>query len=501
MTETKKPQIMFNLYDIVKCVLKSKSPKEYIKKVKTKEFVHGFYLISKDNLILILEKTKALAGKNLLEQINKNEKTGYELSKEELIEKYKNNQTNYFDIGTQLINYGECKVKYLYDDESNVYFRAKDICNILEYKNTNDAVSKHINDIDKINYKNINSLPTAMTLGNEREDEKTIYINESGLYTLMLSSQQKQALKFKDWICRDVLPSIRKHGYYNLMKQINMDDYTNKNCMYVFRVEKNYYKYGITKDLRRRMNQHKSNGLLKKESDLVKVFVVDRYDELMNIENSFKNYCKDKNINKILNNSVEFFKSNDITIQLKKINELINDKVEKKEIKDLTDKSVLNIEMLRLQVERVDKELEIEKIKLNTAREERLKVEKEIELEKLKQENKVVVNKVINNNSKTINNITNITKEEKEDSKKCNDCNKVIKNSSTRCLTCENKQRFLNGNGKRPSFEQLLKDKIKLTSYTKIGKKYGVSDNAVRKWFKTFEKYGFTIDMIKVDLL
>lgn len=492
-----KPITTFNLYDIVKCVLKSKSPKEYIKKVKAKEFIHGFYLIKKPDLIDILERTKVVAGKNLLEQINKNEKTGYELSKDELIEKYKNNQTNYFDIGTQLINYEECKIRYLYDDKSNVYFRAKDICNILEYKDSKQAIKLFVNEKHTTQFHSLGGgLITPPPWGMEEQDD-TVYLTEAGLYSLILKSNKPKAGKFSNWVVEDVLPSIRKHGYYNLMKQINMDDYTNKNCLYVFRVEKNYFKYGITKDLRRRLGQHKSSGLLKKESDLVKVFVVDRYDELMKIENDFKKYCVDKRINKVIDTSVEFFRSNDVTIQLKKINELINEKVEKKEIKDLTDTSVLNIEMLRLQVERVDKELEIEKIKLNTAieerkkaEEERLKIEAEIELEKLKRDNKVVVNKVINNNNKTINNITNVTK---SDQRKCIDCKCDIKGKSTRCLECENKKRFLKGNGKRPSLDQLVRDKLELKSNVKIGEKYGVSDNAVRKWFKTYEKYGYTI--------
>ena len=159
--------------------------------------------------------------------------------------------------------------------------------------------------------------------------------------------------------------------------------------------------------------------------------------------------------------------------------------------------TLLLIEILKLQNAKVEMELELEKVTLEQIREGRLKVEREIELEKLKQENKVVVNKVINNNNKTINNITNVTKKTKKESKKCIDCEKVIENKSTRCLKCENKYRFLQGNGNRPTFEQLLKDKIKLGSYTKIGKKYDVSDNAVRKWFKTYEKYGYKFRIVE----
>lgn len=65
--------------------------------------------------------------------------------------------------------------------------------------NTNDAIIKHINEEDKLTYNNIQSLSTATPLGIEVESENTIYINETGLYTLMLSSQQKQAIKLKNY--------------------------------------------------------------------------------------------------------------------------------------------------------------------------------------------------------------------------------------------------------------------------------------------------------------
>ena len=136
----------YNLYEIVKHVLKSRSPKEYIKKIKEREFLHGYYLIEKEDLIKILEKTKSLDGQKLLLKINNNEKTIYELDKASLIQKYKKSQVNYFDIGSQLINYEKCNVKYLYDCKANIYFRAKDICNILEYKDSKKVIKSFVKD-------------------------------------------------------------------------------------------------------------------------------------------------------------------------------------------------------------------------------------------------------------------------------------------------------------------------------------------------------------------
>jgi len=74
---------------------------------------------------------------------------------------------------------------------------------------------------------------------------------------------------------------------------------------------------------------------------------------------------------------------------------------------------------------------------------------------------------------------------------KCIDCNIGIDKTSTRCHSCNCKFIFESNkkDSKRPPYNQLLKDKEELKSNVKIGKKYGVSDNAVRKWFKSYEKY------------
>ena len=67
---------------------------------------------------------------------------------------------------------------------------------------------------------------------------------------------------------------------------------------------------------------------------------------------------------------------------------------------------------------------------------------------------------------------------------KCKDCKSEISDGASRCIDCNGKQ---NRKTKRPSKEDLVKDKKELRFFTKIGTKYGVSDNAVRKWFKKYE--------------
>lgn len=80
----------------------------------------------------------------------------------------------------------------------------KDIANILEYTNTAKAIRDHVDDEDKLTERIVLS-------GQNRE---VILINESGLYSLILSSKLPSAKAFKRWVTSEVLPAIRKHGAY-----------------------------------------------------------------------------------------------------------------------------------------------------------------------------------------------------------------------------------------------------------------------------------------------
>ena len=85
------------------------------------------------------------------------------------------------------------------------YFVGKDVAKVLGYKNTRDALYKHIDDEDK------DGVAIRDAIG--REQNVTV-INESGLYSLILKSKLPSAKKFKRWVTSEVLPTIRKHGAY-----------------------------------------------------------------------------------------------------------------------------------------------------------------------------------------------------------------------------------------------------------------------------------------------
>lgn len=90
---------------------------------------------------------------------------------------------------------------------NDIYFVGKDIADALGYVDTNKAVSMHVDDEDKkLNDK------TSPSFG----QRGATLINESGLYSLVLSSKLESAKRFKRWITADVLPALRRTGSYSL---------------------------------------------------------------------------------------------------------------------------------------------------------------------------------------------------------------------------------------------------------------------------------------------
>lgn len=93
------------------------------------------------------------------------------------------------------------------------YFVGKDVAEILGYTNPQKAIRDHIDEEDK-------TLNESFTVNGT----KGILINESGLYSLILSSKMPNAKKFKRWVTSEVLPTIRKHGIYAVEELLNDPD-------------------------------------------------------------------------------------------------------------------------------------------------------------------------------------------------------------------------------------------------------------------------------------
>ena len=97
------------------------------------------------------------------------------------------------------------KVRVLSID-NEPWFVGRDVAEVLGYSNTRDAISKHVDEEDK---------GVAKCDTPSGAQQMTI-INESGMYSLILSSKLPSAKKFKRWVTSEVLPAIRKTGSYNL---------------------------------------------------------------------------------------------------------------------------------------------------------------------------------------------------------------------------------------------------------------------------------------------
>ena len=99
------------------------------------------------------------------------------------------------------------------------WFVGKDIATILGYAKPENAIANHVDDEDKTS--------TLIQGSGSNYKSKAILVNESGLYSLILSSKLPNAKKFKRWVTGKVLPSIRKTGSYGKpMSQLEIAQYS-----------------------------------------------------------------------------------------------------------------------------------------------------------------------------------------------------------------------------------------------------------------------------------
>ena len=107
--------------------------------------------------------------------------------------------------------FGEIKTM---DINGEPWFVGADVAKDLGYSNARDAIFKHVDDEDK-------DVAKCDTLGGFQD---LTIINESGLYSLILSSKLPTAKRFKRWVTSEVLPAIRRHGLYAVDDMLNNPD-------------------------------------------------------------------------------------------------------------------------------------------------------------------------------------------------------------------------------------------------------------------------------------
>ena len=109
--------------------------------------------------------------------------------------------------------FNESQVRTLSEGEV-IWFVAKDVATILGHANPERAIRKFVDDEDKV----VTDLVTSYGT------KETTLISEYGVYSLILSSHTEEAKKFKHWVTHEVLPSIRKQGFYSILPDQELID-------------------------------------------------------------------------------------------------------------------------------------------------------------------------------------------------------------------------------------------------------------------------------------
>lgn len=104
----------------------------------------------------------------------------------------------------QIFNSPEFGQVRIVQQNGEPWFIGKDVAEILGYSNTKDAIAKHVDDEDKL----------GSQIATSGQNRNMTIINESGLYSLILSSKMPKAKEFKRWVTSEVIPAIRKTGGY-----------------------------------------------------------------------------------------------------------------------------------------------------------------------------------------------------------------------------------------------------------------------------------------------
>ena len=198
------------------------------------------------------------------------------------------------DLGIQITSF--------VDKQQKIWFLGKEVAAILGYSNTRNAICKYVDQEDKkplFTYHSTvpktstvekSTVPKTSTVG--KSGSVCTYINESGFYSLVLSSRLKSTKKFKHWVTSEVLPSIRKHGQYKLFDNPwnKMMLIANENDLHykVVQLIRNYYPdallvagLGENQDTEEKRLDSYKKGYMRGQPDLM----------ILNYHKSYKGLC------------------------------------------------------------------------------------------------------------------------------------------------------------------------------------------------------------------
>jgi prophage antirepressor-like protein len=118
------------------------------------------------------------------------------------------------DLINGIIKYDNKTIIIVIDEDQIIWFYAKQITKILEYKKTRNVIHQ-LSPKFKTTYDIIKKYSKIQ----HNIQDHTIFINESGDYDLAIKSRMKKAVVFRDWLTQTVVPTIRKMGKYELNEE------------------------------------------------------------------------------------------------------------------------------------------------------------------------------------------------------------------------------------------------------------------------------------------
>ena len=332
------------LEDIINNIMGSKNANGAINVVTDKTFdkKHNTHFVTADKFVSLLENGRKPGYKKAYKEfISNGSDLGigipYSVKKKlNLIKKATVNvnavMENIIDVENNYFSFGGVNITTIQLDNGEIWFKGNDVAKILEYSNIQQAL--RINVREK-NRKSLTDLPLSENWDKTlfyslKENQKggamiqhppcnislsfdynlqDTFINEPGLYELILKSKKEEALKFQDWVFEEVLPSIRKTGKYKMssIKNItplpellyDLTAYADKACIYILKVKGNLYKYGKSEGIvKRTLDDHY------RDYDYDKIVLIEDVNNMSiatRVETNMKIYFKQQKINRFYN--------------------------------------------------------------------------------------------------------------------------------------------------------------------------------------------------------
>jgi prophage antirepressor-like protein len=277
-----KDSTYYNIEDIATNICDSSNPIRSRNKIKNKTKINKVWFVKLNTALQYISKSRSNNAKIFIKKYNKiKNETNSDSDESESDDSEYDESDSEDDNDNTIINLYKNIYKYrgtsvkLIRTKNEIWFKGKDIANILKYKNTRKALIDNIDENDKKSY---NTIKKMTSMGNQQLPIEgnilpdTIFINQIGLFSLVMKSKMEDAINFKKWICKDLLPKVFSYGTYSFkpidLKKYNyydnklLSEYTNIRVVYLAYIGEHdgesFIKFGMSGDFpRRELKKHR----------------------------------------------------------------------------------------------------------------------------------------------------------------------------------------------------------------------------------------------------